>query len=413
MRPGLEKELICIECGGELRLEPFRSECGPLDRLEILDGCLECGCGAIFPIIAGVPRLVAGEFARTWPARYPCFFEEYGARVTGRGSRVGGRDWCRENAVPGRSGVSREGGLATRDPRPATEVEARTAQSFAYEWERFGALRPEWEANFWRYMSPLSAADLAGQRVLDAGCGSGRHAYHAGRAGATVFAVDLGESVDVAYRNTTGLANVHVVQADLRRLPFRGETFDRVYSLGVLHHLPDPYTAFRGLLPYLRAGGEIRVYLYWALEDAPAWQRTLLDGVTMTRRITTRLPHPLLHLLSYPIAAAAFGCFVIPNRVLSRWERTHALAEKLPLGQYAGYPFRVCVNDQFDRFSAPIERRYTRAEVLSWMKGAGLESPEVRAHFGWIGTARRTPSEAGPASRQEPVPAPERALAEA
>jgi hypothetical protein len=57
--------------------------------------------------------------------------------------------------------------------------------------------------------------------------------------------------------------------------------------------------------------------------------------------------------------------------------------------QYAAYPFRVCVNDQFDRFSAPIENRYTRAEVLSWLERAGLEEPSVHPNYGWIARGRK------------------------
>jgi magnesium-protoporphyrin O-methyltransferase len=44
--------------------------------------------------------------------------------------------------------------------------------------------------------------DLRGRRVLDAGCGSGRHAYYAARFGAEVCAIDLGPAVEVARRNT-------------------------------------------------------------------------------------------------------------------------------------------------------------------------------------------------------------------
>jgi hypothetical protein len=57
--------------------------------------------------------------------------------------------------------------------------------------------------------------------------------------------------------------------------------------------------------------------------------------------------------------------------------------------QYADYPFRVCVNDQFDRFSAPIENRYTREEVEGWLKRAGLEEITVHPNFGWVGSGRK------------------------
>jgi hypothetical protein len=64
------------------------------------------------------------------------------------------------------------------------------------------------------------------------------------------------------------------------------------------------------------------------------------------------------------------------------------LAEDLPM-QYAGFPVRVCVNDQLDRFSAPIENRYTRAHVEGWLKRAGLNASQVRANLGWVGTGRK------------------------
>src|SRR5262249_55238765 len=146
--------------------------------------------------------------------------------------------------------------------------------------------------------------------------------------------------------------------------------------IGVLHHLPDPEGAFRGLLRYLKPGGEIQVYLYWWPEGQPV-KRVLLETVGALRRVTTRLPHRLLYWLSYPFAAAAFLGFVLPYRLLRAIPGGAALAARLPMKQYAAYPFQVCVNDQFDRFSAPIENRYQRAEVAAWLERAGLEAITV------------------------------------
>src|SRR5688500_10002329 len=66
------------------------------------------------------------------------------------------------------------------------EERERTATSFAYEWERFGGTRDEWERNFLDYMRPHEPAFFAGIRVLDAGTGSGRHARQAALYGAAV-----------------------------------------------------------------------------------------------------------------------------------------------------------------------------------------------------------------------------------
>ena len=73
----------------------------------------------------------------------------------------------------------------------------------------------------------------------------------------------------------------------------------------------------------------------------------------------------------------------------------------MPLKTYADYPFSVLVNDQFDRFSAPLERRYTADEVRGALTAAGLEDLVVLPNHGWVGDERRprpaAPAIAGPA----------------
>jgi len=268
----------------------------------------------------------------------------------------------------------------------AKQVE--TALSFAYEWHRFPEMYEEWEQQFLDYMQPHGPEFFRGKKVLDAGCGNGRFAYYASKYGADVWAIDLGSAVEVAHRNTAPL-NAQVVQADLHNPPFALESFDFIYSIGVLHHLPEPEVAFRNLLRFLKPGGEVQIYLYWKPEKRPL-KALLLSGVAGARQVTTRLPHGAVHFLAYPAALLAFACFVWPYRILKRVPRMDRIAEGLPMKQYANFPFRVCVNDQLDRLSAPIENRYTRADVLNWLSRAALESPVVGENFGWVATGRKS-----------------------
>jgi SAM-dependent methyltransferase len=265
----------------------------------------------------------------------------------------------------------------------AEDSKAATAESFGYEWTHFSEMHAEYERNFLDYQAPHGPEFFAGKRVLDAGCGGGRHAYHAARYGAEVWAVDLGPAVEVARRNNPDADRVHVVQADLYHLPFAPESFDYIYSNGVLHHLPDPEGGFHALLPYLKPGREVRIYLYWKPEGQPL-KSLLLSATAGLRALTTRLPYSAVYAVSYPAAFFAFAAFVWPYRLLRRVPGFRGLAERLPMKQYASYPFRVCVNDQFDRLSAPIENRYTRAEVESWLTSRGLENVTVRPNFGWV-----------------------------
>jgi hypothetical protein len=87
------------------------------------------------------------------------------------------------------------------------------------------------------------------------------------------------------------------------------------------------------------------------------------------------------------LSAALFASIVMPYRALSALGvRRH---EAWPLFVYTKYPFTVIYNDQFDRFSAPIEKRYDREEVQALLEAAGLRNVRVRPCFGWIAEGTR------------------------
>jgi ubiquinone/menaquinone biosynthesis C-methylase UbiE/uncharacterized protein YbaR (Trm112 family) len=314
------KILRCIECRGAVELAGAAAI-----------RCVECG--REYPVVAGSPVMLRGESAQ---------------------------------------------------PDAEAEVRRRTAESFAYEWEHFGELRPEWERNFRDYLRPHDTEFLRGRLLLDVGAGSGRHSYEAHRFGAKVVAVDVGDAIHVARRNLP--ADVITVQADAEELPFEDAAFDLVMSIGVLHHLPDPPRAVKSLARLVRPGGYVHIYVYWM--PAQGWHRSLLRLVTAARRVTTRLPPPLLRTLAYPIAAALYGVFVLPYRISRRVPRLERVAHGFPLKTYADYPFGVCVNDQYDRFSAPIEWRFTADEVETMLRDAGFADVVVVENQGWIGSGR-------------------------
>jgi SAM-dependent methyltransferase len=269
-------------------------------------------------------------------------------------------------------------------------LQLKTATSFGFEWTHFSEMYPEWENNFRDYMFPRTEEFFRGKKVLDAGCGIGRHAYYAAHYGAEVWAVDISDAVEVAAKNNQA-KGVRVIQADLNHLPFRMESFDLVYSIGVLHHLPDPEGAFRYLLKFVKPGGEFRMFLYWAPEHQPL-KGLLLKAVSALRLFTVRMPHRLLYPLSYVAAFLVWTCFVWPYRAFSRIPLVSKIADQLPLRQYSRYPFRTCINDQFDRLSAPLERRYSRTQVEQVLRSAGLEELNVFPNFGWVASGRKPAS---------------------
>ncbi len=103
--------------------------------------------------------------------------------------------------------------------------------------------------------------------VLIAGCGTGRHSIEVARhfQRAQVLAVDLSIcSLGYARRKTRelGLTSIEYAQADLLKLGSLGRSFDVIESVGVLHHLADPWAGWRVLLSLLRPAGFMKLGLY-------------------------------------------------------------------------------------------------------------------------------------------------------
>ena len=103
-----------------------------------------------------------------------------------------------------------------------------------------------------------------GARLLEIGCGMGTDLLQFARGGARCTGVDLTpRSVEIT-RHRFGLYGMRgsFMLADGEQLPFASESFDVVYSNGVLHHTPDTAGAIREVYRVLRPGGVARVMLY-------------------------------------------------------------------------------------------------------------------------------------------------------
>jgi 2-polyprenyl-3-methyl-5-hydroxy-6-metoxy-1,4-benzoquinol methylase/Tfp pilus assembly protein PilF len=110
--------------------------------------------------------------------------------------------------------------------------------------------------------------------ALIAGCGTGCHSVSTAQRfrGIRVLAIDLSlSSISYAKRKTQelGITNIEYAQADILKLDDIGRTFDIIESVGVLHHLADPFTGWRILLSLLRPGGFMFLGFYSELARRP------------------------------------------------------------------------------------------------------------------------------------------------
>jgi SAM-dependent methyltransferase len=249
-----------------------------------------------------------------------------------------------------------------RDGIPRFVADDGYVANFSFEWHRHARTQldsqnadRQSEKQFQaRLNRPLEW--LEGKVVLDAGCGMGRYAEIAARYGATVVCADFSYAIDVARSNLARFPSVYFVQADLARPPFAQETFDLVYSFGVLHHTPDAASTFQAVAKLVKPGGAMSIFVY------ASYNKAIVYSSDFWRRLTTRLPHSVLHWLS---AAAIPLYYVYSLPVVGLVAKTC-----LPISMEPHWRWRWL--DTFDWYSPRFQSKHTHAEVASWFQQAGF-----------------------------------------
>lgn len=235
--------------------------------------------------------------------------------------------------------------------------------NFGFQWNRHPTTQLDQapggaSERFFVEATGWSPSDLRGRRILDAGCGAGRYSEVANRWGGEVVAVDLSASVDACAANLSG-RGVTVAQADIMDLPLADETFDLVFSLGVIHHTPDARMAFHRLARLLRPGGSMAVWVYNNHADSSTRMRL----TAFYRRLSWRLPTSLLYALCH---------VAVPWHYANRLPLIGSVSSRLlHVSEHPDWRWRVL--DTFDWYSPRYQSHHDYPEVFRWFSECGLE----------------------------------------
>jgi SAM-dependent methyltransferase/uncharacterized protein YbaR (Trm112 family) len=309
-------------CHGDLSLDPsYEREADG----HVMTGTLACtGCATSFPIVGGIPHLL---------------------------------------------------------PERVFAEATATAGRFGSQWKLFDHMSTYQEEWFKNWLAPIGPEDFRGKTIFEGGCGKGRHTIVAAGWGAkAIVALDLGEAVEVAFAHTRHLENVHVVRGDLLMPPVK-RVFDLAFSIGVLHHLPDPRAGFDAVRGAVRPGGKVAIWVYGY--ESNEWIVRWVNPVR--ERVTSRLPVPLLYYLSLPPSVAlSMAAKVYRSRVGDRLPYRDYLRKLAPL------PVREVHTIVFDQLVTPIAYYLPESEVQSWFQAPGLADVQIAWHNqnSWRGSAR-------------------------
>lgn len=265
--------------------------------------------------------------------------------------------------------------------------------SFSWQWNRYSRTQidafngtQESEQRF-RAETGWQPAALKGELTLDAGCGAGRFSAIASQWGARVIAVDLNEAVEACRSNMEELGQrVEVIQASLYALPFRPATFDRIFSLGVLQHTPDPRAAITALPVHLKPGGHLAFWIY-----EKRWTRFIMPR-NYLRLLTRRLSPGANYIVSAVLVSIFFPLTLLLSLV-------PGLKKALPLipissRHYWGklslrQQWEWTMLDTFDSYSPVYETNQTEGEVRDALASTGMSDVRRTAARGMAIVGRK------------------------
>jgi len=307
MKQSLLQYLTCPSCAGPILLSSTAKSEGP----EVLEGELSCAsCSKVFPVVRGIPR-----FANL---------------------------------------------------SQLESDKAATAANFGWSWQHFSHHDDRYAEQFLGWIAPVQPEFFAGKLVLEGGCGKGRHTQLAANWGARdVIGIDLSDAVETAFAATRHLPNAHIVQADIYQLPF-ARIFDYAFSVGVLHHLPDPLGGFASLAAKVKPGGHLSAWVYGAENNQ--WIIRFVNP--LREHVTSRMPSRLLfHLAKAPTALMYLASKLLYGP-LNRSEGGRSIAQHLFYNEYmefvSGFNWREQHNIVFDHLVAPTAFYISGEEFQEW-----------------------------------------------
>lgn len=253
-------------------------------------------------------------------------------------------------------------------------MSSQTQDSFSAKWQRipdYGhteetrKFQLDWYLRRygWETMENLAKFLRTRECILDAGTGLGRDAkMYAENTDGEVYGIDISDSIDIAREKLGDIPNLHLMRADIMDLPFEEGMFDFIASDQVLHHTSDTELAFRKLVPLLRRGGQIAIYVYKRKGQAREFADDLIR--------------------SYTTAMTAEQCYAFSVAVTWFGEALSGIDITLQRSVYwnlfkcfwnGDWDFETNVMVNFDWYHPQYAWRHTPEEVARWFRDAGLE----------------------------------------
>ncbi|MES2588765.1 MAG: class I SAM-dependent methyltransferase [Bacteroidota bacterium] len=259
-----------------------------------------------------------------------------------------------------------------------SNLDEKTVSSFGEEWLKFDSFtEQEIKVAGDQYFDIVEETILNNEStVLDLGCGTGRWTKYVANKVKIVEAVDPSEAVLAASKLIGDIPNVRITQASVSNIPFDDESFDFIICLGVLHHIPDTQQALSDLCKKLKKNGHILLYLYYSLDNRGTFYKFIFHSSTLIRKLVSKFPQGLKKFTCDVIAVLVYMPLVLLTRFLQVIFGQKKWINKIPLSYYKDKSFNIIRNDALDRFGTPLEQRFSKDEIKTLLRNAGVSETQ-------------------------------------
>lgn len=269
------------------------------------------------------------------------------------------------------------------------------ANSFGQQWKTFARTQLDSSQTKdsqvrWGSEVAWNADDLTGKTIIEFGSGAGRFMDVVSKLGVKLaIGVDITDAVDASQENLRERGNCFFIQADFFKLPIKQASIDFGYSIGVLHHTPNPEKAFQQLVNVVRENGDIALGLY----DISLYRRPNLNSLKVAtmellwaintwrceffRFFTTRMPQKAFLIYCKTVIPVLHYLNKIPIIGLVRY--------LLPSTCYKHMPVEWSMVDTHDTYVTKIVHQYRAKDVYQWFLRAHLYNIVVaNGRAGWV-----------------------------
>tara|TARA_B100002051_G_C16585658_1_gene560032 strand:+ start:47 stop:919 length:873 start_codon:yes stop_codon:yes gene_type:complete len=225
-------------------------------------------------------------------------------------------------------------------------------------------------------VNPFDLKLIKDKIICEVGIGSGRIIKSLSKFyPKKIYAIEPSESINVAKKNNEN-SDIEIIYQNLpgQNIKYQNE-FDYVFSLGVIHHIPEADVVCKNIFKSLKTNGKFIIWLY-----GKEGNELYLIIFNNLRKVTKFLPDKLLNLISFFLNIFLSVYIFLCNYI------------NLPLKKYMINVLKKCSFEKrkyiiFDQLNPSYSKYYLKNEVHSLLRDAGFKNIEIINRHGYSWTA--------------------------